>query len=326
MDSEKNTHMRELLEAGRPITDEGPYYHHAWWEAYKGSVKGKLGGGLLGAVMGGVAGGIAVLGIAAANMAFPAAPLLIIAGFAAAGIVYGVHEFAEVGKVAAAVSSTQKTAEKRMKVFEEGKFAEIKEEIGELKALVKGEPVPEKKAALESAAIKYKQDHYRTSHFQGSKVNGWEKIIFWKIALVGLAVGVIAGAILAAGGGAAHLLESLGTAQEGLSATSTYIASITACGAVGASFGINRDIFRQIFDQTDMWFRGFLSHAHSRATLLGKEPQHSQTIASPAEEKQTILYDPQPSHPLSDTHFRDQQIARAQKALLDMDHTQMSPH
>ena len=56
MDSEKYNDMVKLLREGRQVTDEGPYYHHSWWESYKGSVKGKLGGALLGSVIGVMAG------------------------------------------------------------------------------------------------------------------------------------------------------------------------------------------------------------------------------------------------------------------------------
>lgn len=317
MDSEKNTHMRELLEAGRPVTDEGPYYHHSWWEAYKGSVKGKLGGGFLGGSIGVVVGTIAVAALSATGLAIP----LTVAGFAAAGMLYGLHEFSDVGKVTGAVAAAHKVGEQRMRAFEEGKFNEIKEEIGELKALVKGEKIPVKTASAVSHATEEQLDHYRTDHFQGSKVQGVEKVLFWKIALVGLVVGVAAGAMLGFAGVTGHLLEALGAGH--MAAPEAMVASMAALGAVGASFGINRDIFRQAFDQTDMWFRGFVSHGHSRKALLGKEPAH--TIEK-TEEKPTLIFEAPVAYPESGTHHRDRVIASAQRALAEMDHTQMRPH
>ncbi len=329
MDSEKNTHMRELLEAGRPVTDEGPFYHHAWWESYKGGVKGKLGGGFLGAGIGSVT-GLAAAGITAvvaANLAVPVAigattVGLITAGFAAAGMMYGVHEFSEVGRVAGAVAATEKTAEKRMKAYEDSKFAEIKEEISELKALVKGEPLPEKTAEAAAAVLKEHQDDYRTNHFQGSMVEGIERFVFWKVALVGLIIGVAAGAILASGGGATHILEGLGTAEGGLGMVGNYIASMTAMGAIGASFGINRDIFRQIFDQTDLWFRGFVSHDHAKSVLLDPSSK-TKDIEIP---KETVMYEHSIPYPESTTYHRDKVMNAAREALLKMDHTKMSPN
>jgi hypothetical protein len=38
--------------------------------------------------------------------------------------------------------------------------------------------------------------------------------------------------------------------------------SVTAFGALGASFGISRDFFRKVFDKTDLWFKG-ITHAQS---------------------------------------------------------------
>lgn len=354
MDSEKHTHMRELLEAGRPVTDEGPFHHHAWWESYKGGVKGKLGGGLIGAGMGILTGGIAVAGITAATAIFPPAAFAIIAGFGAAGLVYGVHEFGDVGKVAGAVAASQKVAEKRLKEFEDSRFDEIKEEISELKALVKGEPVPEKTAEAKADAIDVAQEEYRISHFQGSKVSGLEKFVFWKVALVGLVVGLAAGAILASGGMGLHLLGGLGSAATAMGATglaaaaneaaahsvtsaANYMASMTALGAVGASFGINRDIFRQIFDQTDLWFRGFVSHAHSRKVLMEKgtgnpkyfeEDQKAAEAAAkiPASAPEIVPYPSQIAYPESNTYHRDRVLAQAKEALVSMDPAQMRPH
>ena len=339
MDSEKDHHMRALLEAGRPVTDEGPFYHHAFWEAYKGSVKGKLGGGLLGVVMGAITGGLAVTGVAAAGATI-AAPLLIVGGFAAAGLAYGVHEFSSVGKLAGAVAATEKTAEKRMKAYEDSKFNEIKEEIGELKAMVKGEPAPPKTAAEATALLQATQDDYRTDHFQGSKVDGIEKIAFWKVALVGLTVGVVAGFVLAYGGTAEHVLHGLGAADTEIGKAvvkffghevGTYIASMTAMGAIGASFGINRDIFRQIFDQTDLWFRGFVSHGHAQSTLLEKNTGNPVYIEGDHKDKsppapEIVAYPSPIQYPESTTYHRDKVLAAAREALVSMDHTKMSPH
>ena len=344
MDSEKNTHMRELLEAGRPVTDEGPFHHHSWWEAYKGGVKGKLGGGILGAGMGAITGGIAVAGLSIATGGLVAMALPIVAGFAAAGLIYGVHEFGEVGKVAGAVAASQKLAEKRMKEFEDSRFDEIKEEIGELKSIIKGEPAPKKSARAKADEIDVHQDNYRTSHFQGSKVTGLAKFVFWKVALVGLAVGLIAGAILVTGDMTHGLLEHLGVANNAIvdslkgivgEKALEYMTAMTALGAIGASFGINRDLFRQAFDQTDLWFRGFVSHGHARAVLLEKstgnpqyieeEPQHKET-AAPAPNREITNYPSHISYPESATHHRDKVLAAAKEALMSMDHTKMAPH
>lgn len=331
MDSEKNAHMRELLLEGRPVTDEGPYYHHAWWEAYKGGVKGKLGGGVLGAGIG------AATGMAAATAAVLLAPAAIgataigltIAGFAGAGMLYGVGEFSKVGQVTGAVASTQKTAERRMKAYEDSKFDEIKEDISELKAIVKGEPVPEKSAEAKTAALVAEQEDYRTEHFQGNTPET-AKLIFWKVAVVGLAIGLVAGAILAGGGYVGEILHGLGLAgtESSLGMLGEYLAGMTAMGAIGASFGINRDIFRQAFDKTDIWFRGFVSHDHSKKVLLDTpalQQAHEQACENKQEARQTVVYDGHINYPESETHYRDK-YAAAKQMLKDMDHTKMLPN
>jgi ABC-type multidrug transport system fused ATPase/permease subunit len=353
MDSEKNTHMRELLEAGRPVTDEGPFYHHAFWESYKGSVKGQLGGGLLGAGIG-VATGLVAAGIVTtAAVTFPALAIpamtltgvgVTVAGFSAAGMLYGVHKFEDVGKIAGAQAATAKIAEKRLKPYIDAKVDEVKEEISELKSIVKGEPVVEKSAAAKTAALEAEQEDYRTEHFQGQKVPDANKYVFWKIAAVGLAIGLIAGALLASGGIAGEVLNALGFAggelgmgaaaghgaARGAVTVGEYIASMTAMGAIGASFGVNRDIFRQIFDKTDMWFRGFVSHEHSKDVLLGKGqtienmPETAKEIEM-APARQTVVYTGQPYYPESTTHFQDKYLA-GKEILASMDHTKMSPH
>jgi len=334
MDSEKNAHMRELLEEGRPVTDEGPYYHHAWWESYKGGVKGKLGGGVLGAGIGAATGLLAAgaaIFFAPAGLAIGAGMVgITVAGFAGAGMLYGVHEFADVGKVTGAVASTQKTAERRMKAFEDSKFDEIKEDINELKAIVKGEPVPERTAEARTAALLAEQEDYRTDHFQGNSPET-DTPIFWKVALVGLVIGVMAGAILAGGGFTGEILHALGVGGTsgglGAAGLGEYLVSMASMGAIGASFGINRDIFRQTFDTTDLGFRGFVSHQHSRNVLLGKDKQVEHMVQTAHDIERTApAVPPSPiDYPESGTYHQDK-YAAAKQALQSMDIASLRPH
>src|SRR5271156_6856405 len=115
MDTEEHIEIQHNIMEGRPQTDEGPYYHEPWWEAYKGSVKGKLGGAKIGALLGGAA-GLAAAAVLLATGVIPFALTMatlttasaITAGFATAGMVYGAHEFGEIGK---AVGSNAAVAE-----------------------------------------------------------------------------------------------------------------------------------------------------------------------------------------------------------------------
>src|SRR5690349_14446719 len=109
MDSEKYLKLEKAIEDGKSPNDEGPFFHHSWWEAYKGSIKGKLGGIVVGAVMGMLVGGLAAgaialglfgaLGAGAAGSAFM--------GLTAAGILYGMYEFSEIGKIVGSQAATQ---------------------------------------------------------------------------------------------------------------------------------------------------------------------------------------------------------------------------
>ena len=165
-----------------------------------------------------------------------------------------------------------------------------------------------------------------------SKAAKWKdlrNLYFGKLRLWVWQRALRAGVMLTYGGLTSEILESLGFAGEKtVGLAGEYFASVTALGAVGASFGINRDIFRQIFDQTDLWFRGFVSHGHSQKVLLDSP---APSIAQePSVEKapnaQPIAYEGHVKYPESNTHFRDQQIARARDAMMKMDHTQMVPN
>src|SRR5689334_13029436 len=125
MDTEKYVEIQKKIRDGKSPNDEGPYYHHSWWESYKGGIKGKLGGviggGIVGALVGGIVATVATL-VPALGMGFAGA-LGIMGAFAAAGSMYGAHEFGEIGRITGAVAASQKHAEARMKSFEEGKFS-----------------------------------------------------------------------------------------------------------------------------------------------------------------------------------------------------------
>src|SRR5262249_1270083 len=135
MDSEKYLELQKKINKGVSPSDSGPYYHHAWWESYKGGVKGKLGGVVTGIIVGGIVGGLVAGSLLVARpAALGTSAALAIAGvFAAGGGIYGAHEFGDIGKVVGAVAATQEQAEARMKSFEAGKFAELKREIAELR-------------------------------------------------------------------------------------------------------------------------------------------------------------------------------------------------
>jgi len=308
MDTEEDIEIKQAKHDGRPETDEGPYYHESWWESYKGSVKGKLGGSIIGAALG------AAIGATAAIILVFTAPTIavlpIIAGFAGAGMLYGAHEFSEIGKIVGSDAATAEKLEHRIKNFENSKFAELKQEIRELKNGLLG-----KKSAPETAAKP--EESYRTEHCDDHCPPNQRKWVFWNIAAIGAIIGIAAGSLLALSGLDEMLLHHLGSAGAALHPIA-HTATIMATGLFGASFGVNRDMFRQLFDRTDLLFKGIL--VKSPAKAIEKE------VETPAPAVTTIVYDGTSECSKSDTYHRDYVMAQAKKALLGMDHTKARPN
>ncbi len=325
MDSEEHREIQHALRHGKPETDEGPYYHEAWWEAYKGGVKGLLGGLIIGAGVG-AAIGLPVAGVLAAlelgGLTTAAIPG-IVAAFSAGGMLAGAHEFITVGIVAGSDAATQEKAEKRNKADLARAVGEIKAELAEIKALVKGEPEKEALIAKQAAKLEIPPEELenRTTHCD-EHCPPSRNLVFWKVAGIGALVGAAAGALLVGGGVAEHILSFLGhSASESFAAHSAgaYAAAAITGGAAGASFGINRDIFRKIFDTTDHWFRGILingKHEPSQEVqqAIEKQLQHNTPQRATAPETQAA----------ESTYFRDK--VKESAILAELDHTNSIRH
>jgi hypothetical protein len=346
MDSEEHHEIEKLKSEGRHPGNEGPFYHHSFWESYKGSVKGKLGGSFIGLVIGAAAGCIAALFLG--PMVSTTAAITAIGGFAAAGLFYGAQEFSETGRITGAVAAAHKVSEKRMKAFEKEKFQELQSDIRDIKQAMGLDPNAH---SATSNIVEHEQEHFRTTHFDESvpRPKG-NRMIFWNIAVFGAIAGVVIGLTLASGGGAAALLSALHL-TEVVPAGAVTLATTVALGAVGASFGINRDVFRHIFDKTDLWFKGLynndkykgmskamgapaaapatVQHApEAHPTQEATQPATTQSQAQPHNQVNTLIY-PENSvedKPVSDTFFRDKLLASAKAALHDMDHTNARFH
>jgi hypothetical protein len=344
MDTEKYLELQKKMDQGLSPNDEGPYYHHAWWESYKGSVKGKFGGLVIGAAIGGVIGaviaGIAALSMGAAAIGLPLAAGLV-GGFASAGALFGVKEFGDIGKVTGAVAASQEEAEVRMKLYEEGKFNELKQDIAELKAIIKGDNKSAEAAATQSAGFneasrQMQEKPYRTTHYAQLEPDRKNRFAFWKVSFVGLIAGIAAGALFAYTGAAEHILGKLVAEGGVLHGLGIATASMGTFGALGASFGLNRDLFRRIFDKTDMWFKGVTSREATKA-VEDQQKAAGQAIEEELEngkngnghDKQAKVlpsYESMIDYPESSTYHRDRVLAAAEKALLTFDHTRATPH
>src|SRR5690606_17219904 len=75
----------------------------------------------------------------------------VIGSAAAAGMMYGMKEFSEIGKVVGASAAGFEKAEKRQRAFESGKFSELEHKVDELKALITGHSGAPEKAEAASA-------------------------------------------------------------------------------------------------------------------------------------------------------------------------------
>jgi len=318
MDTEEDTEIRIAKFIGRPETDEGPYYHDAWWESYKGSVKGKLGGAVIGGLVGLAVGLAAAAVLPLVGAVSTISTGVMIAAFSAGGMIYGMHEFSEVGKVTGAVAAAQEKAEQR----ENGKFAEIKREISELKSLITGSKTPKiEQKSIDNSDLTESEQLYRTTHCDEHCPPKNGKFVFWKVAAVGLIAGVAAGALLAYGGLAGSFLGELGITKVSSPAI------MTVMGLFGASFGLNRDMFRRIFDKTDLLFKGIFHNSSSRGQQVTMLSQSSQQTEKSIEKSNvatppiiTVVYPEHPDYPQSDTFHRDKLATATKLALLNMDH------
>jgi hypothetical protein len=330
MDTEKHYELQKQIKNGGPPSDEGPYYHKAWWESYKGSVKGKLlgltlgvlGGALVGAVVVAAASllpGLAALGAAGA--------LMTVGAFAATGMMYGMHEFSEIGKGVGNTATQFNLLEQREKTLMKAQTAELKEEIGKLKAELKGESyTPKEENIAAMAAAKEQDENYRKAHYAKINPPKINTFAFWKVALIGLAVGAAAGALIGATGLAAVALHGI---IELTPAVAT-AGSALVFGAMGATFGLNRDFARKIADMTDLLFKGIVGGKSADAVRT-----HQQDIGKMLEEKYlgnkpqiatAVMPDYGIEYPISETHHRDKVLPAAQRALLGFDHTRATPH
>jgi hypothetical protein len=172
-------------------------------------------------------------------------------------------------------------------------------------------------------------ESYRTTHYAQIEPDKKSRFVFSKVALMGLVIGAAVGAILAFGGASTKIFEAIGI--KGLSTAATHLASIITFGMFGASFGINRDIFRRTFDQTDLMFKGIVFNKQVRQKQIEAGLAVEKEInAEKKEEAPALMLQPEYKsmidYPESNTYHRDRVAAAAEKALLTFDHTRATPH
>lgn len=370
MDSEEHDHIEHLLANGRSVNDSGPFYHHAWWEAYKGSVKGKLGGLLIGGGIGLLVGCAACLllvpfGILGVAGVLPAGT--IIGSVSVAGMLYGAYEFSEVGRVSGAISAGLDDLEKRNQEFELAKFSDLNKKLDKIENLVGGhgsesataiKPTQNIPAANDTSNLEETREklaNYRTTHHKDDALKD-RGLFYHNVALVGAIIGIGVGLLLASGVGGiagASILTHMGiinVAKDTALATELmtpqlFAAAATVFGVIGASFGISRDLFRMVFDKTDLIFKGIVDSDKGKNTKRAKVPElaHEINVAPPIIERpkvRTIVYPDAPELDEENPNKKSASfwqekipskhdagfIAAANNALSQLDHTQATRH
>ncbi len=252
---------------------ESPYLNRITWASYKGLSRGQLGGLVLGGLIGLGVGAVAAAAGAAIMPALGLGALgtgtlaAVVAGFTAIGAKYYYDIFKQVGATSGAVAAGMEINEERSQVMN------IKLDTI-LNVLAKdGKISPEE--------IKIIEDDVEAVYRQGAK--DFEKkfhdkpAYFWQIGAVGALAGVAAVAALGGAGYLVHLMEyGAEHTAELVDKFSKPLAAVALGGGAlaGASYGINRNYYRNVLNVTNALFEGNLAEIEmQRARQRGLAPE-----------------------------------------------------
>lgn len=222
---EKTHPEHEILDPHE--VDHGTLYYKMHWGAYKGHVRGLVRGLIVGSVMGALVGlGIAGLGaIGVLGFAASLSTLTLAAGFASLGGILASEIMGRVGNAAGNVAS--QLAE-----------LELRERYPELPEITPDSPQPG-------------YGH----HYEVPPERDRGKLFHPRVAAAGaLLVGAFGG--LVGLSGVSHIIGEL---TLGLAAGVSPLAPVAMGALFGMSFGINRSVFKSIFNFTDGLFEGKLT-------------------------------------------------------------------
>jgi hypothetical protein len=273
---------------------ESPYYNRVMWASYKGQSRGQWGGVLLGGGLGATAGvAVAAVTALAVGTAFSAVVLPVVAVSAMGGMLYGKEVFGLSGAVAGAVSAGMEIAEERRHAEEQGKGQAQGQGAVATAATAKAVQV----AAPTTTTM---SDYTKVGHMASGEIayTGNEEvklfgdkhhdiderpIYFGKVGAAGAAIGAaFAGAVAYAGGGLMdalehtesfkHLLDAMNISGGAVAATGVAQTMVTASGAaVGATYGINRHYFRNVFNVSNALYDGQIDE-------IGKQMAQQQSV------------------------------------------------
>lgn len=268
---------------------ESPYLNRITWASYKGLSRGQLGGivlgGLIGLGVGAAVAAVAAMAITPAALAsigigLPALTTAIVGGFTAIGAKYYYDVFKTVGATSGAMAAGMEISEERSQVMN------IKLDTI-LNVLAKdGKITPEEIKTIEDdVEAVYRQG---THNFEKKFID--KPAYFWQIGAVGALAGA---AIVAAMGGGAYLMELV---AHGAEAANHMVGEVsTALGAValgggalaGATYGINRNYYRHVFNVTNALFEGNLAEIEKqRAHQHGLLPEPELPDFTPVAKKE----------------------------------------
>lgn len=262
-------HMSETSGAS---PGESPYLNRITWASYKALSRGQLGGIALGGLVGlGV--GIAAAAAAAAILPMYGIPMgggivaATVLGATAIGAKYYYDVFKQVGSVSGAVAAGMEIAEERSQVMNM-----------KLDTILN---VMAKEGRISPEEIKTIEDDVETVYQKGNQ-HFEQKFakpehFFWSIGLVGAVAGV---AILAAMGGVGYV-ASLFT-EHAVPPIGTFLAQhmpqvvVATIGSAlaGASYGINRNLYRNVLNVTNALFEGNMGEIEKQRAMQHGLAQH----------------------------------------------------
>lgn len=252
---------------------ESPYLNRITWASYKALSRGQLGGLVLGGMIGL---GVGVAAVALSAFALPALGLgalggvgvaAVVGGFTAIGAKYYYDVFKEVGAASGAVAAGMEIAEERSQVMN------IK-----LDTILN---VLAKDGKISAQEIKTIEDDVEAVYQKGTH-NFEKKFIdkpayFWQIGVVGALAGI---AVVAAVAGVGFLMEGIVHGVDSAVTLASHLSvplagTALAGGALaGASYGINRNLYRHVLNVTNALFEGNLGEIEKqRARQYGLEPE-----------------------------------------------------
>ncbi len=275
---------------------ESPYYNRIFWASYKGQSRGLWGGLLLGAGLGTLAGlaigvGAAFIPAVAASGVVTSVVAAITGAGALGGMIYAKQVFTLSGAVAGAVAAGMEISEEREKERGQAKTLTTgvdKNVLSDIEAMV-AEAKPSDLGKMATGEKQYKGNEKFSWFGRKHHGEGERPLFFAGVGLAGAAIGAAAGLLIAlVGGEGLTALQHLGVFEggiDGLELSKTTMGGIVTAGTalIGASYGINRHNYRDVFDVTNKLYDGeLLGRAKEKSVAVEKAPEVNQAPSQQA--------------------------------------------